>query len=400
MRYDFLVIGSGGLQGKIVARDLMERGHRLCLADLYRDGSEELLERDPKAAFRRIDLRRFREVAALVARIDAPIVINCAEGDWNIDVYRACLAANRHVIDLGSDIPMTKEQLALHRLFVRAGLTAITGCGSTPGINNVMLKYASGRLDRFHTIEVGFAWDANSKEFVVPFSIESIIEEFTQPAPAIEDGKWVSHKPFDTVIERSFRAIGKQRCFIVRHPETYTFHREYRKNGLKNLRFYAGFPQHIVDVITVLAKLGLGSQELVEVDGIEIRPVDALARTLGRLPIPEGYTETENLWVHVVGERAGAPVEIRMECIVPTLPGWERAGCNIDTGFPASIIAQMIRDGRITARGSFAPGAVVPVESFFQALRERGMVIYENGKVCTVGTPEKSPEKPAPEKPA
>lgn len=369
------------MQGRIVSRDLAERTYRLALADLYRDGSERLLEHDPKIPFTYIDLRRAREAATLIARTDAPIVINCAEGDWNLDVFRACLAAKRHVIDLGSDVPMTKAQLALSSAFRRAGLTAITGCGSTPGINDVMLRSIIQRLDRVRTVEVGFAWDSNIKRFLVPFSIASIVEEFTEPAPAIEGGKWVYRRPLDTIIEREFRAIGKQRCFIVRHPETYTFYRSYRRNGLKNMRFYAGFPAHAFDVIAMLVELGLGSDDSITIDKAEITPVSAVARTLQRLPMPDGYRETENLWVHVDGQAGRTRKHIRMECIVPTLPGWEDAGCNIDTGFPASIIAQMIHDGRIRKRGSFAPGAVVPIAPFFSALRDRGMTIYENGKV-------------------
>lgn len=380
MRYDFLIIGSSGMQGRIVSRDLAERTYRLALADLYRDGSERLLERDPKIPFTYIDLRRAREAAAFIARTDAPIVINCAEGDWNLDVFRACLTAKKHVIDLGSDVPMTKAQLALSSAFRRAGLTAITGCGSTPGINDVMLRSIIQRLDRVTTIELGFAWDTNIKRFLVPFSIESIIEEFTEPAPAVEDGKWVYHRPLDTIIEREFRAIGKQRCFIVRHPETYTFFHAYRRYGLKHLRFYAGFPDHSFRVIAMLAELGLGGKEPVTIDHSEIRPVDAVSRTLQRIPMPEGYRETENLWVHAVGRIGRKVARIKMECIVPTLPGWEDAGCNIDTGLPASIIAQMVHDSRIRKRGSFAPGAVVPIAPFFSALRDRGMTIYENGK--------------------
>ncbi len=380
MRYDFLIIGSGGMQGRIVSRDLWERGRSLFLADHYREGSEPLLERDPKLPFKYLDLRRAREAAAFIARTDAPVVINCAEGDWIIDVFRACLAAGRHVIDLGSDIPMTKAQLALHGTFKRAGLIGITGCGSTPGINDVMLWYAAQRLDHLTTVEVGFAWDSSIKRFLVPFSMASIIEEFTEPAAAIEDGKWVYRQPLDTLVEREFRAVGIQRCFIVRHPETYTFYRYHRRNGLRNLRFYASFPAHSFDVIRMLMELGLGSGEPVTIDGAEIQPVEATARTLQRLPMPEGYEETENLWVDVTGRKGRKTTRIRMECIVPTLPNWRDAGCNIDTGFPASIIAQMVADGTITARGCFSPGPVVPIEPFFAALRERGMTIYEDGK--------------------
>ena len=69
-----------------------------------------------------------------------------------------------------------------------------------------------------------------------------------------------------------------------------------------------------------------------------------------------------------------------MECLVPPLKGWEDAGCNIDTGFPASIIAQMIKRGVIKKRGSFAPEAVVPEKPFFAALAKKKLEVYEDGK--------------------
>ena len=70
-----------------------------------------------------------------------------------------------------------------------------------------------------------------------------------------------------------------------------------------------------------------------------------------------------------------------MECIVPTLKGWEDAACNIDTGMPASIMAQMILRKEITTPGAFAPEQIVPCEPFFKELRKRKMEVLENDKV-------------------
>lgn len=380
INYDFLIIGSSGMQGQIVSRDLLERGYKVLLSDLYKEGSEKMIERFPGTTFAHVDLRKYSETLALINKAKAPIVINCAEGDWNIDVYNACLKSGKHIIDLGSDIPMTKEQLVLAPDFEKVGLTAITGCGSTPGINNVMLNYASEEFDSIDTIEAGFAWDSNIKKFVVPFSIESILEEFTEPAPVIDKGVWVDKIPLENIEEREFREIGKQKCFPVRHPETYTFYKRYKKEGLKNMRFYAGFPEHSMNVILKLIELSLGSKEPIQFEEMEIRPVDALSRILQRLEKPKGYTEKENLWVNIFGKgKGGENKRVSMECLVPTFPEWEDAGCNIDTGMPASIIAQMIKDGRISKRGSFSPGEAIPAVEFFKELRQRGMVIYKDG---------------------
>ena len=73
-----------------------------------------------------------------------------------------------------------------------------------------------------------------------------------------------------------------------------------------------------------------------------------------------------------------------MECVVPPLKDWEEAGCNIDTGFPAAVIAEMIKYGDITKRGVFAPEAVVPEKPFFKALKKKKFVFYENGEKLRV----------------
>src|SRR5512143_3442960 len=132
MEYDFLVIGSSGMQGRIVTRDLLESGYKIHCADLYREGSEENLAQHPGTPFSFTDLREYGEFKELVQKTPARVVVNCAEGDWNHDVYRVCLEEGRHVVDLGSDIPMTKTQIEMDDEFKKAGLTAITGCGSTP----------------------------------------------------------------------------------------------------------------------------------------------------------------------------------------------------------------------------------------------------------------------------
>lgn len=379
-RYDFLIFGAAGIQGRIVTRDLAAAGHRLYVSDLRRSDVARLRAQFSGTAGSALDLRHAEAVTRLVRRVRPHVVINCAEGDWNPTVYRAALAAGTHVIDLGSDIPETREQLAMHSAFKKKGLTAITGCGSTPGINNVMLAYVAQEYERMDRVQAGFVWDSNRKEFVVPFSMESIIEEFTVPATSLKNGHFEKTPPLESVQRMKFRGIERQRCFYARHPEVYTFHQCYRDKGLRTAEFYAGFPDHSFDFIAHLAEQ-LDERRSVAVPERGAVPLPSLTRVLEEMhPIPEDYQERENLWVIVDGVSGGQEVRTQMECLVPTVPGWEEAGCNIDTGFPASIIAQMLHRGAITERGSFEPGPVVPAEEFFRELEAKGMKIYRDGR--------------------
>ena len=381
MKFDFVVLGATGLQGKIVSKDLLENGYSVLMCGRDKSRITHLLEKYDKTSFQYVDITDIKNAIKVLRASGSDVVINCMEGDWNLDALNACIKSNASCLDLGSEIWMTKEQFKLDSLLKKKNLVSITGCGSVPGIGNVMLRHAADKLDSIETISVGFSWDSNIKKFVVPFSIKSIIEEFTDPAPIIEKRKFIKKTPLESVIVDHHRKIGKQKEFFVRHPETYTFYYYFKTKGVKNIKFYAGFPQHSFEKIVAMIDLGLASSEAINFEGKKIAPIDFLAESLKNLKIPKGYEEKENLWVKLIGKKNGNKKTILMECIVPTLDKWRDAGCNIDTGMPASIMAQMIKEGIIKERGSFAPEGIISPDLFFKELSKRKMSVYENGRI-------------------
>lgn len=381
MRGDFLIIGATGMQGRITARDLLENGYSVVLCGRGKERIQYLLDKYPtKTSFHYLELSDAKQLYQVLSSTSAKVVINCAEGDWDLVVLKACLKLGISSLDLGSEMDMTKEQLALHAQLAKKKIIHITGCGSVPGIGNVMLRYAAEKFDSLDHIDVGFVWSSNMPVFVVPFSIESVLEEFTTPAPLVEDGHFVYKKPMDSLKWSKKREIGREQIFYVRHPEPYTFFHYYKPRGLKTVHFYAGFPKHSLDTINGFIRAGFIEKELLDIQGVKIKPINFLTDILRKMQTPKDYREKENLWIDIYGKIKGKKHKISMECIVPTLPGWESAGCNIDTGMPASIMAQMIYKDVITHKGSFAPEAVVPMHLFFEELAKRKMRVYENGK--------------------
>jgi len=382
MKFDFIVLGATGMQGKITTKDLLKSGWSVLMCGRDKSRIKEILKNYKRTAFEFLDVRDKERMIKIIKNSGAKVLINCVEGDWNLAILKACIKSNIHSIDLGSDIPMTRKQFKLDRELKNKKLIHITGCGSVPGIGNVMLKYAFNKFDIINTIHVGFAWDSNIKKFVVPFSIESILEELTANAPYLHNHMKCLVKPLNSVVKCYHRRIGFEKEFKVgHHPETYTFHRFCEKKKIQNIEFYAGFPDHSIEKLLTFVEMGLGSKELISFNGTKIKPIEFLKEVLKKLKIPKGYTETENLWVYIKGKNKGKTKEIKMECIVPPLKGWEDAGCNIDTGMPASIIAQMIFKDIIKKPGSYSPEFIVPVEPFFKELRKRKMLVYENGKI-------------------
>ena len=385
MKYDFAVLGADGMQGQIVTRDLLEQGYTVFASDLYQSKISNIFEKygSGRSVFHWADLRDVAAATEAILKSGADTVVNCADMYWNVNVYKACLEAKTHCVDLGSWIELTRRQLKMDALFKKIKRTAITGCGSVPGIGNVMLRYAARKFDALISADVGFMWDSNQKKFVVPFSMKSILEEFTYNPRYIKDGEVVESKPLEISIEKDLRLIGRQKSFLVQHPELYTFFYYFKNQGLNNVRFFAGFPDHSLEKIYTLIELGFHSDKPVEIPELKgkIAPFDLLNPVFKRLKTPRGYTESENLWLEVSGVKNSQPQTILMECLVPPIKGWERHGCNIDTGFPAVIIAKMIKDGIINTPGSFAPEAIVPESEFFAELKKKGLTVYENGEI-------------------
>lgn len=381
MKFDFVVLGATGMQGRIVVRDLLEHGYSVLLCGRDKSRILHFIRKYRKTKFKYIEATKINTITNAIKYSKSNIVINCMEGDWNYEVFKVCAKLGVNCIDLGSEIPVTKKQFSLNSIMNKKNIVGITGIGSVPGIGNIMLRYASEKFNTIKDIDIGFAWDSNIKEFVVPFSIESVLEEFTNPAPIVENKHFKYLMPLDNITKEYHYFIGNESEMFVRHPEQYTFLHYFGNKGVKNIRFYAGFPKHSFNMIVSLIKLGFAEKKEIKYFGTKIKPVNFLTQMLKNLKTPKGYKEKENLWIKISGKKNNKEKTILMECIVPPLKGWESSGCNIDTGFPASILAQMIKKGIITEKGSFSPEKGVPPAYFFNELKKKRIKVLENGKV-------------------
>ncbi len=379
MRFDFVVLGGTGQQGRICSRDLLESGYSVLLCGRDTSKIKELLMRK-NARFKRIDLRNEKELVRVIKESEADVVVNCAELNFNVPIMKACLATKKSCTDLGGLHDITIKQFKLDSSFRKAGIICITGCGSTPGIINVMTAHAVHDYDSVDAVHLGFAWDSNMKIFVVPYSIKSIFDELTEEPVLFHHGKFLKSVPMVCQGTFSFREIGKQTCYCIVHSEVYTFAKYFKDKGIKHVHYYAGFPEHSITKIKILLELGFNSSEPLDVRGVMIRPRDLTTEVLKRITPPKGYQEKENLWARVDGKKKGKAGSIEMNCIVKTLKGWEDAGSNVNTGRTISIISQMIKEGVIEQTGVYAPEAVVPHGAFFRELGKRKMYVYKNNK--------------------
>ena len=378
--YDFAVVGANGMQGKITTKDLLESGYSVLLCATDDFGLDSLIEHK-KADFVQIDLRRLDRFKKVLKKSGATVVVNCAVDDFNADVARVCLDLGLNYVDLGAFEKITREQWKMDAQFKEKKILGIMGIGSTPGINNIMLRYIRPQFDTIHTVHLGFTWTSNLPVFVTPFSMDAIAWEFQEKAKILENGEWVMRAPDECNLDYYYKTIGKQKTFYTEHAEYLTFYEYLKDAGIKNIAVCSSFPKHSRDAINALIGLGFVSKDKIELDGRPIRPLDFTIEVMRRIPVPENYTEKEDIWLKVYGKKDGKDVTVEMDAIANTLPGWEDATCNIDTGMPASILAQMVLKGLIPEHGVFPPEFVVPPLPFFAELGRRKIPVYENGKL-------------------
>ncbi len=377
MKFDFVVLGATGDEGSIASEDLIKSGYSVLLCGRDKERITHLLKHK-NAKFAYVNVRDVKKTVNTIKRSGSKIVINCVELRLNLEVMKACLLANVHYLDLGGLQEMTIQQYKLDKEFRKKKLIALLGCGSTPGIANVMASHAINQLDVVDHIDLGFGWNSNIKKFVLPYSIESIVYELTTTPVVLEFGKFKrTHTcAFEKMSE--IREVGKQVVYCIVHSEVYTFGKYFKNKGLKIVHYAAGFPEHSHKVLKLLIDLGLGSKDKIIMNGKEVKVIDFTREVLKIAARPKNYKETENVWVKVMGRKEGRDKSLTMECITSTLKGFEKAGSNINTGMTISIMGQLLLRGLINETGVTAPEVCVPCQPFFKELAKRKIKIYQD----------------------
>lgn len=363
-----IVIGGTGAMGSVVVRDLYETWKDGDIIVAARDGAKAKAYacsfRSPRVRGVRIDVADRRKTVRQLR--GATVVVNCAQYTRNLDVMAACLDAGVHYIDLGGMYHMTKKQLRLHSHFKQKKIIGILGCGSTPGITNIMVAYGATFLDKVKEIHISFG-DADvtkyRQPFVLPYSMQTLVDEFTKPAAVFMNGRIRFVPATSGKRTISFpRPVGAQVGYYVLHSELATLPRSFHGKGLRACSFRATFPKSFVKEVQSL-----------------IRPKDATATVMNQsLSHPRTkINDLEYLRVELHGRRRGKPVTVVVYCLTKSQKKWNIPAGTYDTAVPASIIAQLTVRGAISQTGVYPPETIIDPGLFFAELRKRNIKVYK-----------------------
>src|SRR2546422_2053610 len=375
-----IVLGGAGAMGRVTARTLTEYEDidQVTIADYNVERAHEVAAtlNSSKIQVKQIDVNDADRLASLVR--DADVVLNAVEYVFNLPVLKACIQEKVHYADLGGLFHMTRKLMDMHTEVEEAGITAILGMGGTPGVTNILARAAVDKLDRVESIKVQLGCSDNtlsSAPLVAPYSIRTILDEFTKQPQVFQDGVWYPQQPLSGQEEMVFPLpVGHATAVYSLHSECATFPVSFHDKGIDYVSFKIAFPSDFMTKLKFLVDLGFGSDEPVNVRGVKVSPREVLARLMEMAPIEDVEPQDcDVLRIVANGEAEGQRVGITNQIVVLPYRRWGISAGALDTGTPLAIAGRMLANGQITRRGAYGPELCVPPEPFFRELARYDM---------------------------
>jgi saccharopine dehydrogenase (NAD+, L-lysine-forming) len=377
-----IVIGGTGGMGQGVARDLIKQEQitSVLLGDIQIDPArvQEKLRASNKVSLKKMDVQDHNGLVAAIQEVD--VVINCAGPFYKtaVAVARAAVEAKVNYIDICDDyeaVPILFSEAAIDQAAKEAGITVLTGMGSDPGTNNVLVKWYANQLDRVD--EIHLFWVVSIAE-LAGAAWDHSLHMVTGKIPQYLDGKleYVDGGTGEE-IATFLEPLGTCQVRYVGHPQPITIPR-YIEGVKKVVIKGALIPGWVDELIKEQNDTGFLSTQVLEVRGTKVVPYDLTLKLWDT--IPKGRDNGPNssgLKVIVKGERKGKQVTFTADMAGRMAPG---------TGLPASIAALMMAAGEVTVKGVVAPEGCIDPEKFLAALIKRGARIHQTETINSLLT--------------
>ncbi len=317
----------------------------------------------------KVDAMNAEAVARLIRETNSGIVLNVASPFCNMTIMDACLASGAHYIDTAvhevegrTNEPApwyANYEWPRRQEFAGAGLTAILGCGFDPGAVNAFCAWAAKhRFDHIDEIDImDVNGGSHGRFFATNFDPETNLREILEDVTYWENGAWQRIPHHSMRREFDFPELGRHTIYAMGHDEVHSIAVHLKP---RRVQFWMGFGEQYLRVFEVLEKLGLLSEEPVDVDGCRIRPLRLLKAVL---PDPKSlapdYSGEVCIGCQIRGRRNGKEGGIFIYSTCDHRACYEEIGSqaiSYTTAVPAIAAALLI------ARGDWNTGRMVNVE--------------------------------------
>ena len=287
------ILGGAGLMGAGIVRDLIsDRAivpiDAIRIADVSRPRIDALIEDldDPRLEAFDLDVTDPQSArgGGRLASTSSSTPCRRLLGH-QMAIFEACLAARVTYTDLGGLGTYTVQQKAMHEEFRAAGVAAVIGTGSDPGMSNVICRAVADELDTIERINLYWAAELVGPEnpvLVPPYSISTVLAEYARPSTQFLDGR---HQECAPMTGREAIDLPEPwgRCEFMYSPHseqlTVPLADGIREKGIREFTWKLHLPHREHEAWVGLVKAGFGDfDDPVTVGGASVRPLDVLDR--------------------------------------------------------------------------------------------------------------------------
>ena len=369
------VLGGCGVVGTVAVKALVSSGDfsEIVVGDINLQKANECVAQigDECLSSFRVDASDPAAVKEAIKGSD--IVLNCCGPFYKLGpiVLKAVIESGIDYVDVCDDYDATKKLLEMDGKAKKAGISALTGMGSSPGVANLLAKFcADHMLDEVDSIDILHAHGGEPTEgaAVVAHRIHSM----TSPIPMYLDGKYEtvdyfgeSGKALEEEVE--FHFIGRYKCYPYPHPETITLPNYIKCKRVTNLGCV--IPPRYYRMIRDITRVGIVGEDPLTVGDQKIVPrefaIAYIIQQREKILKEENFGEQRGcLKITIKGIEDGEPrqYDFSMASIGQSM--------GEGTGIPAALGVILMKRGKITAKGVLPPEACVNPLDFLGLMQE------------------------------
>ncbi|HAH04983.1 MAG TPA: hypothetical protein DCM05_00435 [Elusimicrobia bacterium] len=373
--YRYFVLGAG-MQGRACAFDMLR--NPAVSQVLLADGSEKALAfarrylKSKKVKTLKLDAGDAARVAKLARGYDC--LVSCVPYFFNLALAKAALSARTNFVDLGGNTDIVRKELALHCKARQAGVTLIPDVGLGPGMINTIAAHGISLMDKAEEVlirDCGLPQKpAPPMNYMLTFSEHGLINEYVEDATALRNGKRVKVGGLSETETIDLPApLGRLEAAHASgglSTMAWTYEGKVKTMDNKLMRY----PGHIA-VINAMQAMGFFSQEKVRIGNVDIAPRALSAHLFRKHFDRPGDKDIVAIRVTVRGRKDGKKAEVVYTMLDKYDEKHQMTAMMRTTGFPASIVAQMLGEGRVKP-GAYPVEVGVPPEPFFREGKKRG----------------------------
>lgn len=355
-----LLLG-GGMMGVAIAQDLIENNIDVTIADKSADCVKTIPNIEKNADFILINADDTETIKKTMK--NSEVTISALPYDFNYMLAKTAVACRTHFCDLGGNSQITERELKLHEKAKNAGVLIVPDCGLAPGITNVMSSYLVKKIHGIKKIHIRVGGLPQSPQgtlsYALFFSVHGLINEYVEKAKILIEGRVTEVEALTGIEEIKFPSFSHLEAFYTSGGTSTlpnTFKGKIQELDYKTIR-YRGH----CEKIKVLKDLGFFKK-------------DMRMATEGTLEKSLEKNVPDVVLARVTGS---GKTKIKLELIDYFDDDEQITAMMRTTGYPTSIIAQMILKGTITEKGSLPPEKCIPPEPFFEELMKRNIKIKE-----------------------